>query len=129
MKEKNSNRKKWLTIRLNQKEYDQVCKHFTGSSEAALSSYARTILLQKPVATTIRNQSVDDMMTEIIALRNELKAIGKNFNQAVKKLHTLRQMKEMEHWLVVYEMDKRSLEKHYAEIELQIKKMTAKWLQ
>jgi septal ring factor EnvC (AmiA/AmiB activator) len=129
MKEVNDSKTKWLNIRLSQKEYDQVHKHFAGTTTAKISTYARNVLLQKPVATTIRNQSIDEMMTEIIALRNELKAIGKNFNQAVKKLNTLKQIKEMEHWLVVYEMDKRSLEKHYAEIEFQIKKMTAKWLQ
>lgn len=128
MKEGKNNKTKWLNIRLSQKEYDQVQKHFAKTSTAAISTYARSVLLQKPVVTTVRDQSIDDMMTEIIALRNELKAIGKNFNQAVKKLNTLKQIKEMEHWLIVFEMDKRSLEKHYAEIDFNIKKMTEKWL-
>jgi hypothetical protein len=32
---------------------------------------------------------LDDFMIEMIALRNELTAIGNNYNQTVKRLHTL----------------------------------------
>lgn len=128
MKEVKNNKTEWLNIRLSKTDYDQIHRYFSQSSFAAISTYARDILLKKPLVTTVRNQSEDDMMAEVIQLKNELKAIGKNFNQAVKKLNTLKQIKEMEHWLIVFEMDKRSLEKHYAAIDANIKKMTEKWL-
>ena len=54
-----------------------------------LSDYARKILLGKPIVATYRNQSLDDFMTEMFVLRNELNAIGNNFNQVVKRLHIL----------------------------------------
>lgn len=57
-----------------------------------MSTWARQALLNKTIVTVTRNQSEDDMMAEIIRLRNELNAIGKNFNQAVKKLNTLTQI-------------------------------------
>jgi septal ring factor EnvC (AmiA/AmiB activator) len=129
MTEGKNNKIKWLNIRLSKTDYDQIAQYFSQSSHAAISSYARDILLKKPLVIAVRNQSEDDMMTELIQLKNELKAIGKNFNQAVKKLNALKQVKDMEHWLILFEMDKRSLEKHYESIDANIKKMTEKWLQ
>lgn len=129
MKEEKNNKIKWLNIRLSKADFNKIHQYFSESSHAAISSYARDILLKKPLITAVRNQSEDDMMTEVIQLKNELKAIGKNFNQAVKKLNALKQVKDMEHWLILFEMDKRSLEKHYECIEANIKKMTEKWLQ
>jgi len=41
----------------------------------------------------------------MIPLKNELNSIGKNFNQAVKKLHTLNQISEFKIWLIMHEQD------------------------
>lgn len=128
MKEDNSKKSKWLNIRLSDKEFDYIERQYKSTDCRKMSTWARQALLNKTIVTVTRNQSEDDMMAEVIRLRNELNAIGKNFNQAVKKLNTLTQIKEMEHWLVIFQMDKHALEKHYAEIEVQIKKMAEKWL-
>jgi len=42
-------------------------------------------MLAKPI--TYRNSSADAFLSEMIGLKKELSAIGKNFNQMVKKLH------------------------------------------
>jgi len=52
------------------------------------------MMIVLPIVTTYRNQSFDDYMAKMIRLRNELNGIGNNFNQAVKKLHTLHQIVE-----------------------------------
>ena len=41
----------------------------------------------------------------MIPIKNELNSIGKNFNQAVKKLHTLNQISEFKIWLIMHERD------------------------
>lgn len=128
MKEENNKKNKWLNIRLDQKQFEYIQRQYKSTDCRKMSTWARQILLGKTVVTVTRNQSEDDMMAEVIRLRNELNAIGKNFNQAVKKLNSLTQIKEMEHWLVIFQMDKQALERHCAEIELQIKKMAEKWL-
>jgi len=92
MSETKNNRSRWLHIRLTQAEHDMINKKFSNSSCRKLSEYARRILLDKPIIVNHRNQSLDDFMTEMIRLRNELNAIGNNFNQTVKKLHTLTQV-------------------------------------
>ena len=68
-------------------------------------------------------------MAEMIRLRTELNAIGNNFNQAVKKLHTLQQIAEFKQWLISYELEKKILFNKVDEIKKHIQKFAESWLQ
>jgi hypothetical protein len=68
-------------------------------------------------------------MTEMIRLRNELNAIGNNFNQAVKKLHTLNRLTEFKTWLILNENNQKILLEKVEEIKLKINQISDKWLQ
>ncbi len=68
-------------------------------------------------------------MTEAIRLKNELNNIGNNFNQAVKKLHTLQQIPEFKTWLIHYEIEKNILFNKVDETKKYIQKIAEKWLQ
>lgn len=68
-------------------------------------------------------------MAEAMKLRNELNAIGNNFNQAVKKLHTLHKLPEFKSWLITYELEKQTLLNKVDEIKNHIQKIGEKWLQ
>ncbi|PWA10506.1 plasmid mobilization protein [Flavobacterium laiguense] len=129
MEEQNNNRTKWLHLRLKPDEYQKIFKKFSKSTCRKLSEYARKNLLEKPVTTNYRNQSLDEFMSEIIRLRGELNAIGNNFNQAVKKLHTLQQIPEFKNWIISYELEKKILFNKVEEIKKYIQKMAEKWLQ
>jgi ATP-dependent protease ClpP protease subunit len=128
MSEQN-NRTKWLHVRLKPDEYEKLHKQFSKTTCRKLSEYSRKILLDKPITTIHRNQSIDDLMTEAIKLRNELNNIGNNFNQAVKKLHTLQQIPEFRSWIISYEADKKNLLDKVDEIKNNIQKIAEKWLQ
>ena len=128
MKEQN-NRTKWLHLRLTPDEYQKIMKEFNKSTSRKISDYARKNLLQKPIISTYRNQSLDDFMAEMIRLRGELNAIGHNFNQAVKKLHTLHQISDFKHWLISYELEKKILFNKVDEIKKYIQKFAESWLQ
>ena len=128
MKEQN-NRTKWLHLRLTPDEHQKIVKEFSKSTCRKLSDYARKNLMQKPIVNTYRNQSLDDFMTEMIRLRGELNAIGNNFNQAVKKLHTLQQISDFKHWLISYELEKKILFNKVDEIKKEIQKFAESWLQ
>ncbi len=123
------NRTKWLHLRLKPEEYTQLHKQFSKTTCRKLSDYARKILLSKPVTTTYRNQSLDDFMAEMIRLRNELSSLGSNFNQAVKKLHTLSQIAEFKGWLITWELEKKTLLNKVEEIKSRINKIADQWLQ
>lgn len=129
MKEENSNRTKWLHLRLSPDEYAQVNRRFKRTTARKLSEYARKVLLSKPVTVNHRNASLDELMTELIRLRNELTATGNNFNQAVKKLNSLSQISQFQDWLIAYDSDKKKLLDQIEEIKNHISETSKKWLQ
>lgn len=129
MEEQNNNRTKWLHLRLTPDEYQKIVAAFSKSTCRKLSDYARKNLLQKPIVNKYRNESLDDFMTEMIRLRGELNAIGNNFNQAVKKLHTLQQIGEFKNCLISYELEKKILFNKVDEIKKHIQKFAESWLQ
>jgi hypothetical protein len=129
MEEKNNNRTKWIHLRLTTDEYQKICKKFNQSTCRKLSDYLRHILFDKPIKTTYRNQSLDDMTSEMMLLYKELNAIGNNFNQVVKKLHTLQQIPEFRNWIISYELDKKILFNKIEETKKYVQKMAEKWLQ
>jgi hypothetical protein len=129
MEEQTNNRTKWLHLRLKPEEYQKLYKRFLKSTSQKLSDFARKNLLKKPIVKTYRNESLDEFMAEIIRLKNELNAIGNNFNQAVKKLHTLQQIQEFRQWIITYELEKKILFNKIDEIKKHIQAIAEKWLQ
>lgn len=129
MEQANTNRTRIIGLRLTPKEYEQIEKKYKASTCRKLSDYVRRSIFEKPIVTTYRNQSLDDSMTEMMRLRNELNSIGNNFNQAVKKLYTLHQITEFTSWLTAYETEKNTLLIKVEEIKNHIEKIGEKWLQ
>ena len=124
-----SNKTRIVALRLSAQEFTLLDRKFKGSTCRKLSEYIRKVILEKPVAVYYRNGSLDDSVKELIKLRNELNNIGNNFNQAVKKLHTLDQIAEFKSWIITYELDKRRLLLQIDEIKKQINKTADQWLQ
>ncbi|UCS95225.1 plasmid mobilization relaxosome protein MobC [Echinicola marina] len=129
MEGKRSNRTRIIGLRLTPGEYAKIEKKWQASTCRKLSEYVRHSLFEKPIVTTYRNQSADDFMAEMARLRQELNHVGNNFNQAVKKLHTLDGIAEFKRWLIAYEVEKKTLFNKVDEIKKHIQKMAEKWLQ
>lgn len=129
MERENSKRTRIVGLRFTPEEYAKIERKWKTSTCRKLSDYIRKHLFNKPITTNYRNQSLDDFMAEMIHLRGELNAIGNNFNQAVKKLHTLHQITDFKHWLISYELEKKTLFNKVDEIKKQIQKMAESWLQ
>ena len=124
-----TNRTKWLHLRLKPEEYSKLHKHFSKTTCRKISDYSRKILLGKPVTSTYRNQSLDDFMAEMIQLRSDLNRVGNNFNQAVKILHGLEKIQDFKSWLITYELEKQTLFNKVDEIKNRINKIADEWLQ
>jgi hypothetical protein len=129
MSETKNNRNQWLHIRLTESELEKLNTGFEKSTSRKLSEYARRILLEKPITYYQRNQSIDDFVTEMILLRNELSAIGNNFNQAVKKLHTLDDVPEIKTWAILNESIKEKFMQKIEEIKKHINQFSDQWSQ
>ena len=122
-------RNKWLHIRLNETEYKVISSNWQKTTSKELSGYARKVLLKKPVTVNHRNQSADEILAELIRLKNELHAIGNNFNQAVHKLHTLDSIPQIKIWLLANENIKNSFLKKTEEIKIRMNQIYEKWSQ
>jgi hypothetical protein len=128
MKKEESNRTRIVGLRFTPEEYAKIERQWKASTCQKLSEYIRRHLFNKSITTNYRNQSVDEFMAEIIRLRAELNAIGTNFNQAVKKLHTLYQIPEFKHWIISSELERKILLNKIEEIKKNIQKIAEKWL-
>ena len=129
MKEEKKVRNKWLNIRVNDDEYKKINDFSKATTSQSISEYARSLLLKKPVIIKYRNQTADDFLAEMIRLKNEINAIGNNYNQAVHKLHTLDRVPEIKTWLISNETIWQSFTKKVDEIKFQVNKIYMEWLQ
>jgi hypothetical protein len=104
MSEENINKKRcWISFRVKLEEYEKIHKLFRATTHRKLSEYARKVLLNKSISIKYRNASIDEFLTDMIPVKNELNAIGKNLNQAVRKLHTIDRLDEVKIWLLLNE--------------------------
>jgi hypothetical protein len=129
MKESKKVRNKWLNIRVSETELSNIydlCKKTTSQS---ISEYARNILLKKPVIIKYRNQSADEFLSEIIRLKNELNAIGNNYNQAIHRLHILDRIPQIKAWLLIHEPLYQSFIKKVEAIKTKMNQIYQSWLQ
>lgn len=129
MENKNSFRTRIIGLRVTLKEYEQIEEKCKNSTAKKLSEFIRRVLFEKPVTMYQRNKSLDDFMAEMMLLRNELNGLGNNFNQAVKKLHSLQQIPEFRNWIITFEIEKKILFNKVDEIKNRINKIADEWLQ
>jgi hypothetical protein len=129
MKRQSVNLTRKVTVRFKQGEYEKVNALFKKTTKRKLSEYIRSILLEKPVTVYTRSQSMDALMAELILVRAELNAIGNNFNQTVKKLHTLDTIDEIKLWAITNEITKEIIFQKITEIQNKIDQFSDKWLQ
>lgn len=129
MEKENSNRTRIVGLRFTPAEYAKIERKWKATTCRKLSEYIRKYLFNKTITTNYRNESLDEFMGEIIRLRNELKAIGNNLNQAVKKLHTLNQIPEFRTWIKSHELEQKILLAKMEEIKKYTQKISEKWLQ
>jgi len=127
MEKSKDNRSKHITLRLTLSEYNQINNKFRTTNCRKLSDYIRKVLLAGKVTVLTRNKSLDDFMTEMINLRNELNAIGKNYNQAVHKLHLLDKIPEFREWILLHDVDHKILLNKVEQIKNRINQFAEKW--
>jgi len=108
---------KWLHVRMSEEEY------------GLLNSYFKTKLLERPIIKAYRDKSLDDFMDEMILLRTELNRLGNNYNQAVKKLHTLNTIVDLQQWIRIHNIEKHVLFNKIEAIKNTIQNFAKVWLQ
>ena len=120
---------KRITIRLKEVEFNQLDAQFKKTTCRKFSDYLRRRMLEKPITINYRNASADAFLTEMIGLKNELSAIGKNLNQMVKRLNALDHSSEVKLWAIVNESWKEMLNKKMQDIREKLNQIYEQWLQ
>jgi hypothetical protein len=120
---------KRITIRLKESEFTKLEGEFKKTTCRKFSDYLRRIMLAKPITITYRNASADAFLSEMIGLKNELSAIGKNFNQMVKKLHAFDNSSDVKIWAILNESSKNILNKKMQDIREKLNQIYEQWLQ
>ena len=129
MKDQKNNRNRLVGVRFSMEEYASLKSKFQSTTSRQLSDYIRRILLNKKVTVFTRNKSLDEFMAEMMALRKELNALGNNFNQVVKRLHSLQHFEEVKAWLIINESTKQILLRKVEEIKSKINQFSDSWSQ
>lgn len=129
MSEKDTGRKRIIGLRLTMAEYNLLEKNWKKTTVRKLSEYVRRLLFKKSFTVYTRNQSLDDLLSEMVMLRRELNAIGVNFNQAVHRLNMLDHSPQMQDWLERFERDKECYFAIVDAINLRLKLLGSAWLQ
>lgn len=129
MRKENSNRTRIVGLRLTPEEYAQIERKFRASTCRKLSDHIRSHLLNQPIVSTYRNQSLDELMEETIVLTSELNAIGNNINQIAKKVNSLHLIPEFKQQLFLFEIERKRLFIKMEEISNHTQKMSEQWLQ
>lgn len=128
MKERD-NKGRRLYIRVSEAEYQYIQTQFSRTADRKLSSYTRKMLLGKPVTIIYHNQSLEDIVTILTKLQNDLNGVANNYNQAVHKLHALEQLSQYGAWILTYEEGRKRLLEDITEIKVFIRKTAGQWLQ
>ncbi|WP_345138745.1 plasmid mobilization protein [Flavobacterium ginsengiterrae] len=128
MKKELLNRTRIAAVRFTTSEYAALERRCKATTCRQMSEYLRNCLLHKPVTVKHRDASLDECMLEFIRLRKELSALGNNFNQSVRKLHTLQQIPEFRHWILSTEAQRERLLRTVSDIQKMTSEMTSKWL-
>ncbi|MDE1193136.1 MAG: plasmid mobilization relaxosome protein MobC [Arachidicoccus sp.] len=127
MQAENKTPKHWISIRIKPEEYSTIYNHFKATTCNKLSQYVRKVLLQKPVVVNYRNQSADEILSALNALKKELSSVGNNFNQLVHRLHTLDNISEIKAWAAHTESMRQNLLDKTEEIRVVMNKIYEQW--
>jgi hypothetical protein len=116
-----------FTIRLTPEEYAGLQEKFKTTTHRVFSDYVRDLIHHRPVTTRYRSQSLDDFIPVALALKNELQTIGRNFNQAVKKLNQLPQAGDQKESIEYFAAEEFAVHQKIEEIKNSLTKIYELW--
>ena len=93
-----------------------------------LSEYLRRVLFEKPITVYTRNQSLDELMAELILLRRKLNTISANLDETMLRLPPQEHLPEIRRWLEEFERGQSLLVSYMADIKMKISSISEQWL-
>lgn len=128
MKKEKSIKNRWLHLRLDEADYLALKKRFHGTTERNISTYARKILLGKPMIKGVRDQSLQEILAALYRLQKDLNGIGNNFNQMVRRLHQSDHDPAVRSWLSDYLNEREKILQATDALREYLQQTAKKWL-
>lgn len=119
----------WKNLRFKPEEYQLLEKRFKKTSFRKLSEYMRSVLLEKPVTVYYRDKAMDDLLEEMILLRQELNAIGNNLNQAMRSINSAHGNADTRLWMNLLSVINTKLEPSIGQIKERMNQYADIWSQ
>ena len=118
-----------IYVGLKLEEYAKIELQYKASTCRNKSEYIRNLIYNRPITILYRNQSLDNLIEEMVILNNEINAIKNDLSKTLEILHIHKDSLEFKKLLQDVEQSMGSLYKKMDEIKNQIEKITDKWLQ
>jgi hypothetical protein len=128
MSEESHLRRVGISVYISLEEAAKLNKDFSSSMCQSMSEYFRKKLLDKPITTRHRNQSLDDFVTEMILLRNELAVIRGDFVSGAIRSPSHMASTGFKEWETLVERSRDELFSKIDEIKDRINKLSVAWL-
>lgn len=118
-----------IYVRLTGKEYlkiDNLCKISTCRSK---SEFIREVVLKKPITIFYRNQSLDDLIEEIVILNREINTLKDDQYKILPVLYRCKNSSELNQTIQEIGLKLEGLHKKMDEVKNQMEKIVEKWSQ
>ena|ERR1700761_3476695 len=120
-------RTRWITIRMTTEEHEQAAHLAAQTTCGSLSEYARKAVLGKPVVLRHRNESLDNFLTDMTQLKGALDTTLHQFTLSVQRLHTLRNLPDIQQWILHNEQEKTELHRKIDAIQQKLNQAYELW--
>ena len=129
MAKQEDKRIQWKNVRFTPEEYQLLETRFKKTRFRKLSEYMRSVLLEKPVTVNYRDKAMDDVLEEMILLRQELNAIGNNLNQAMRSINSAHGNADNRLWMNLMSIINSKLEPSISQIKERMNQYADIWSQ
>ncbi|MCQ6957331.1 plasmid mobilization protein [Mucilaginibacter aquariorum] len=129
MEKQEENRSRRVIVRFKPAEYELLEKRFKKTLFRKLSEYTRDVLLERKITVTYRDRAMDDILDELILLRQELNAIGNNLNQAVRGINSAHGNADTRLWMNLMSIINSKLEPSISQIKERMNEYADIWSQ
>lgn len=116
-------------VGLNPEEYSRFEHLYKATTCRTMSHFIRCALFNKKITTLYRNQSLDDLIEELVVVNEQINTIRSTIEQLVIDLHSHPQIDGFAAYMESLECEIRKHGKKISQIKKQIEKVTQKWLQ
>lgn len=131
MRTKNSTSRKnyRIDVRLTDAEHSKIDNMYKTSTCLTKAQYVRELIFNRPIRIFYRNQSLDDLIEEIVILNREINILKEHQSKTLEILYTYKNSSELNESIQQVALKIIGLHKKMDEVKNQMEKITEKWLQ